>query len=121
MKIGFVAMCLALTGHAVRINNDTIKLPQGLSQGDADAGGESEFLGCLFGGRPPYGWSGPCGRVGCNDTGSGGYACPNCNGEPMSKFQDEYQRGMAAITKLEGLITKDSQQPADAAKGAAKK
>ena len=84
MKIGFVAMCLALTGHAVRINSDT-KSPQGLSQGEADAGGESEFLGCLFGGRPPYGWSGPCGRAGCNDWGSGGPPY-NCNGEPMSKF-----------------------------------
>ena len=37
MKIGFVAMCLALSSYAIQIRESEFAPPQDLSQGSADA------------------------------------------------------------------------------------
>ena len=44
MKIGFVAMCLALSSYAIQVRESDIAPPQDLSQGSADANTENPML-----------------------------------------------------------------------------
>ena len=79
MRIGFVALCLALGGQAINICKEdaphSLTQSEGKIEGSADSKGDSEFLGPLLMGM----MGGGCGGCGCNYGGCGG-GCGGCGG-----------------------------------------
>ena len=113
MKIGFVAMCLALTSVAIQIKEDA-QNPADLAQGDTQAEGENVMLAPLM----AYGMAkmmngGCCGCGGCGGGcgcgmggmgGMGGGYMPNMH--TLSSKQQ--QRGVNAAERAAHYIKREA-------------